>query len=494
MIPLASPSRAREADRITIEDRGIPSLVLMEAAGCGVFYAIRSRFPVHRTMDLLVGKGNNGGDALVVGRLAVEAGHDVRAYLFREKLSPDATFQLERYRRAGGRVLPLSAYTPRRAVVVDGLFGTGFQGTLPEEILTVLERIPEDAPRVAVDIPSGVNGATGEGDQAFRADLTVTFSQAKPGHFLFPGRTWTGELVVVPIGLDPEGLALSIHRVVEAGDVAAVLPRRKGNEHKGQVGRVLVFSGRKNFAGAVIHTAWGALRAGAGLVFVGVPEAIYPVVSGAVPPAVVFAASRGETLSGDAVTRALAYAPDVVVAGPGLGRDPHLREVLLLLLERFTGTVVLDADALVLLRDHPVLRDRDNLILTPHPGEMAHLLQKLTAREVDRRRMDIAETWAREARSVLVLKGAPTLTAGGGTVYWNPTGNPGMATGGTGDVLAGVVAAFAGQSMDPVQAAWAGVWVHGKAGDRARDLWGSMGLTAREIADEVAHVLQEFGR
>jgi len=493
MIPLASPSLAREADRITIEGRGVPSLVLMEAAGCGVFYAMRVRFPEYRAVDLLVGKGNNGGDALVVGRLALEAGFSVRAYLFQEELSPDAAFQLKRYRRAGGEVLPLAEYLPRKAIVVDGLFGTGFQGRLPEEILTVLARIPEDVPRVAVDIPSGVNGATGEGEQAFRADLTVTFSQAKPGHFLFPGRTWTGELVVVPIGLDPDGLALSPHWVVEARDVAQVLPLRKGNEHKGQVGRVLVLSGRKDYAGAVIHVAWGALRAGAGLVFVGVPEGIYPVVAGAVPPAVVFAACEGNTLSREAVERALSYAPDVVVMGPGLGRDSHLKEVLLALLEGFSGPVVLDADGVVLLRDHPVLRERENLILTPHPGEMAHLLGE-SGREVDRRRMEIAERWAREARSVLVLKGAPTLTAGGGKVFWNPTGNPGMATGGSGDVLAGVIAAFVGQGMDPVEAAWAGVWVHGRAGDRAREAWGAMGLTAREIADEVAHVLREFGR
>ena len=494
MIPLASPSLAREADRITIEVRGVPSLVLMEAAGCGVFHAMRARFPEQHAVDLLVGKGNNGGDALVVGRLALEAGFSVRAYLFRDKLSPDAAVQLERYRRAGGEVLPLAEYVPRKAIVVDGLFGTGFQGHLPGEILAVLDRIPEDVPRVAVDIPSGVNGATGEGEQAFRADLTVTFSQAKPGHFLYPGRRFVGELVVVPIGLDPDGLALSPHRVVEDRDVAQVLPVRKGNEHKGQVGRVLVLSGRKNYAGAVIHAAWGALRAGAGLVFVGVPEAIYPVVAGAVPPAVVFAASEGDTLTREAVDRALAYAPDVVVTGPGLGRDPHLKEVLLALLERFSGPVVLDADGVVLLQDHPVLRVRENLILTPHPGEMAHLLGEGSGREVDRRRMAIAERWAGEARSVLVLKGAPTLTAGEGNVFWNPTGNPGMATGGSGDVLAGVIAAFSGQGMKPLEAAWAGVWVHGRAGDRAREVWGMMGLTAREIADEVAHVLREFGR
>ncbi len=492
---LTPVSWIREADRYTIEKTGIPSRVLMEAAGCGTFYALKHRYPSWRSMDLLVGKGNNGGDALVVGRLAIEEGWDVRAYMLTPHLRGDAAFQMERFRRAGGIALPLDAYRPRKAVVVDGLFGTGFRGALPPEIQDVIRRIPEDLPRVAVDIPSGVNGDTGAVEAgAFRASLTVTFQSVKPGHLLFPGRRFTGELVVVPIGLDWSFLERSPHRVVEGEDVRSRLPHRLGPEHKGSVGRVLILSGRKNYAGAVIHAAWGALRAGAGLVFVGVPEAIYPVVAGAVPPAVVFVASPGETLSPEGVARALEYRPDAVVMGPGLGRDPGIGDVVRTLLERFSGPVLVDADAFVVLRDvREEVSSRESLVLTPHPGEMA-VWEGRSPADVDRDRVRVAEAWAERNRAVLVLKGAPTLIAANGRVYWNSTGNPGMATGGSGDVLAGVIAALMAQGISPAEAAWMGVWLHGRAGDLMREEVGEWGLTAWDLPEGVARALREMGR
>ncbi len=473
---LVTPRQMREADRATIEGLGVPSLVLMESAARGMWEVLRRhpRFRPDRPLQVLVGRGNNGGDGVAIARYAREAGLAVEVYLLDdpEKGSEDLQFQLLWYAEHGGGWRELTEFVPAPgAVVVDALFGTGFRGDLPDTVRRVRQRLERrrDLWVVAVDIPSGVHGGTGEAAEgAFQADLTLTPGAEKLGHWLFPGRAYRGKLIPIPIGIPRDVLEPYPHRRVEAQDVRRVLPPRAGDAHKGQVGRVLVLTGRPGYGGAVVLAAQGALRGGAGLVYVAVPGDLYTAVLPRIPSAVVMPMQGRSTLTVLDVREALSAArPDVVVTGPGLGRDAEAERMLATLLEHYDGPVVLDADALYHLGQHTHWLEhlRDRAILTPHPGEFS-FLTGASVEEIQQKRADLPLHFAQTHGVVVLLKGAPTVVATpGGRVFWNPTGNPGMATGGTGDVLAGLIGALQAQGMKQEDAAWAGAYLHGLAGD-----------------------------
>jgi NAD(P)H-hydrate epimerase len=505
-----TPEEMREADRIAMHELGVPGLDLMERAGSEVGRALRDRYGASgKRVVVLCGKGNNGGDGLVAARWLAARGALVEVFLFSvgSELSGDAAANR-------GALVPLpipvhevpdgsrdafvSGRVERADVVVDALLGTGFsgppQGRLAEAIALCRRA---RCPVVAVDIPSGINGLSGlAAGEAVRADLTVTLAAPKLGLYLHPGRAHAGEIVVAPIGIPEEALARAAGKTSLFGeDDARVLhaPRPR-DAHKGRFGRVLVAGGAPDYTGAPLLAGRAALRAGAGLVTLGVPASIRAQVASRVEELMTRALpDRDGVHTEEGASQLLADRArfDVLAVGPGLGRGAAQSAFVARLLEGWGGPLVLDADGLHALagRKAVVAASGARLVLTPHLGEM-EALTGVPRAEILEGRAAFVRTWSAELRSVLLLKGNPTLVASpDGAVTLNTTGNPGMATAGSGDVLTGVIAALLGCGLAPADAARMGVWLHGRAGDRAAERSGEDGLIAGDIIEAIPEVL-----
>jgi hydroxyethylthiazole kinase-like uncharacterized protein yjeF len=520
VIPVLTADEMREADRRTIEEIGLPGVVLMENAGRAVSEAIQQRFPEARRVVVLCGKGNNGGDGFVVARRLRESGAEALLLGRRDDVRGDARTHLEACERSGARVVEVAdaqAWEGARKrldgadVLVDAVLGTGLRDRasgLPAAAIDELVRRAEAGiPVVSVDIPSGVR-ADGEMDDgpAVRAALTVTFGAPKPGLVLPPGTDRCGELVVADIGITPETLALvepSLFLLQEA-DAAAAFPPRPPAAHKGRFGHVLVVAGSVGKTGAAVLAAAGASRAGAGLVTVATPSSCLGTVAAGRPE--IMTEPLPETpaggLSEEARERVLTLAGerDAVVLGPGLGQDPSTGALVLEVVRRCEVPLLVDADALNALaaargeeRVEALRRRPAATVLTPHPGEMSRLNREPIA-SIQARRVEAARALARESGALVVLKGQRTVVAEPtGRAALNPTGNPGMGTGGTGDVLSGVVGALLARHGAWL-AATAGVFVHGRAGDRAAESLGQEGLLAGDLAEAIPGVLRSLGR
>jgi hydroxyethylthiazole kinase-like uncharacterized protein yjeF len=518
VIPVLTVDEMRRADGLTIEEIGLPGVVLMENAGGAVSEAILRRFPGARRVVVVCGKGNNGGDGFVVARRLRRVGAEALLLGRRSDVRGDARTHLEACERSGGRVREVAdaeAWGAARErldgadVLVDALLGTGLRarasGLPAMGIAELIRRAEAGVPVVAVDIPSGLraDGGTGPGT-AVRATLTVTFAAPKPGLVLPPDSEHVGELVVADIGITPETLAAvgpSLF-LLEDGDAAAAFPRREPAAHKGRFGHLLVVAGSVGQTGAAVLAANGALRAGAGLVTVAAPLSCLGTVAAA--RAEIMTEPLPETPTGgpseEALERVLTLAGerDAVVLGPGLGQDPSTGAFVRELVRRCPKPLLVDADALNALAAAPagerarVLRSRTAAtVLTPHPGEMARLTGEPPA-ELQGHRGDAARGLARESGAVVVLKGQRTVVAEpGGRSAVNPTGNPGMGTGGTGDVLAGVVGALLARHESWL-AATAGVYVHGRAGDLAAATLGEEGLLAGDVVDSLPRAVESL--
>ncbi len=484
----------RKLDEYVIREIGIPAVVLMENAGSAIAREVvaYSRNAGWERPDrpprwlILAGKGNNGGDGLVAARHLTEQGYQVTiVYAVPAKgLVGDAAFQRDVAERLqipvmvyGAAPIEWSAYDG----IVDALLGTGSSGA-PRGAYAALirEANASGLPIIAADIPSGLDPDTGMiHDPCIRAVRTVALAFLKRGLVQPPGAEAAGVVSVAPIGIWPS-LAESFGvRTFLLGE--AVMRQRLGvdpalarrmDTHKGTYGHVLVCAGSKRMSGAGLLCAKAALRAGCGLVTWAVPDGLLPHLIGQLPEAML-AALPGEEHNRHTlpVLVELANSRDAAVAGPGLGRFDGDAEWLRGLWEQVDCPLVLDADALNMLADAGDVsawpRRQAPVILTPHPGEMARLAKVSTA-AVQRDRIGIALAYARRHGVTLVLKGARTVVATPeGTVYVNPTGNPGMATGGAGDVLAGIIGSLLAQGLTAEQAACLGVWLHGAAGDRA---------------------------
>jgi NAD(P)H-hydrate epimerase len=496
----------RAVDRAAIEECGIPSLVLMENAAIGVVEALAARFPGAESAAIFCGPGNNGGDGLAVARHLSVRGWEVRIFLLRSgrELAADAAVQLDICRRLGLPVRDLTAadeieealaQAAESALAVDALFGTGLARPLDglyAELVAGLNELP--LPVVAVDLPSGLSGSRAEPlGPHVHADLTVTFAAPKIPHLFPPAAHAVGEMVVVGLGI-PERLIEEVEErqgeihLVTAGDVAELLPRREAESHKGDYGHALVVAGATGKAGAAILCCRAAVRAGAGLVTAGVPEPIVQTVDGgslesmtlALPalPAGMLAAAAAEPLL------AALRGKTVLALGPGLGTDPETAGVVRRLVHDCPLPLVLDADGLNAFAGEATLlaERRAETVLTPHPGELARLLGTTTA-EVTADRLAAARRAAHETQAIVVLKGHLTLIASGEVVFVNPTGNPGMATGGSGDVLTGLLAGLLGQGLDALDAAILATYLHGLAGDLAVRRTGEEALAAGDLVD-----------
>jgi len=485
-------------DRRAEEEFGVPTLLLMEAAGRGVFGAARRLVSGASPRVVVVcGKGNNGGDGLVAARLMLGAGWQVSVLLLARdaEVAGDAAVNLRAARRAGVEVInvdstaipALRGLLASADLIVDGLFGTGFRGPAAGLAAKTIELINDAGrPVLAIDVPSGVHGDTGAVDgPAVRAAATVTMGLPKIGLLLPPGAECAGRIWVADVGHPRRLLDASAVRARlltrEAVDLA--IPRRPMAAHKGNFGRVLVIAGSVGHSGAAVLAALGALRAGAGLVTLAVPAAIYAVVGPAViegMPAPL--PDAGGALAAEAAARALemAAAADVVACGPGLSTQAVVGR----LLAESPRPLVLDADALNILaglRGHWP-RPQSPVILTPHPGEMARLMGT-TVEEIQRQRIGVARAAAERFGAVVLLKGARSVVADpSGDVVVVPTGNPAMATGGMGDVLTGAVAALVGQGLAPAAAAGAAAYLHGLAGDLVAAASGPAGILVGEVA------------
>jgi len=510
MKPVASNDQMREADRLTIEEIGIPGMVLMETASRAVALKARGMLGGNcrsKRVICICGKGNNGGDGLAVSRHLTGWGIEVVTYLLcpAESLRGDAAHNYEILHRVGGRIDIVATVEDARRLlldcdlIIDAILGTGFVPPANELYSAIIQRMNQSGkPILSVDIPSGVAGEDGwvEGE-AVHATATVTFAMLKPGLLLSPGRDYVGELSVADIGIPPmivNRQSINCH-LVEASDVHKALPLLKSNAHKGDAGIVYLLAGSPGLTGAATMAAESAMRTGAGLVTVGVPRSLNSILEMKLTEPMT--EPLDETESGGLSIRAwntiLARLPgsDAVAFGPGVGRHPETGELLAKLLIECLKPMVIDADGLYLLAGKPELFQHlsGKTVLTPHTGEFARLtglpLEDIRKNPVDRAR-EFAVKWG----TVLHLKGAPSITASpSGDVFFNSTGNNGMATGGSGDVLTGVIVSLLAAGLDPATAAWAGSYVHGVAGDLARAAKGVRGMTALDIIHHLPSAL-----
>ncbi|HJC24114.1 MAG TPA: NAD(P)H-hydrate dehydratase [Candidatus Eisenbergiella merdavium] len=519
---LVTAAEMKECDRNTIEGFGIPSLVLMERAALACADEIRREVGREicreargegtlrgkRTL-IAAGCGNNGGDGFAVGRLLMQEGFPVDFWLVgeRERCSPETRIQLSILENYGCRILnhvPDGEYD----IIVDALFGIGLSRAPKGRYADAVEYINQSGAFVlSVDIPSGVGADTGGVyGCAVRADVTVTFAFLKRGLVLYPGAACAGRVVTAQIGITQESFCGKPPSAFTFGQgEAPPLPRRDPNGNKGTFGKVLLAAGSPGMAGAAVLSASAVLHAGAGMVRVLAGEENRIILQTAVPEAMLSLYGQGSSSGKKSMAeafRAAAGWADVLAAGPGLGTGAEAEELIRLLLTETKKPLVLDADGINLLA-----QDRDflealclqrqqrqeecgTLILTPHPGELARLTGT-DIRQVLADPVSLCRTWADKLNAVLVCKGAATVAAQPqGRCYINRSGNSGMATAGSGDVLTGIIAGLLAQKMEPFEAACAGIYIHGLAGDAAAELSGEYGLRAGKLLDGMDMVIK----
>ncbi|MBE0429386.1 MAG: NAD(P)H-hydrate dehydratase [Thermoleophilia bacterium] len=500
--PLLTAGQMRRADAAAIRKCGIPGAVLMERAGMGVAEFLLENFCTHHCFVILAGKGNNGGDGFVVARHLLQAGAEVAVFAVARpsEYEGDALLNLKILGRTGLKVIHAPAAAKLRqalekdCVIVDAVFGTGFSGEPRGKGAAFIEAAADaaekhGAPVVAVDVASGVNASTGEiAETALPADATVTFHRPKVGHFVEPGGYFCGDLMLVDIGIPKLAEVSADHFLAGAAGLAGVIPPKLEYHHKFSVGRVLVAGGSTGMTGAACLTAESALRAGAGVVTCAVPETLNPIFEQMLLEVMTLpAADTGDGhLDREALPQLLeaSTAADCVALGPGLGRRSATMSLAAGFLAESRQPVVLDADGLhsVSGKAGRLRRRHAPTVLSPHIGELGRLLG-VPAAQVASHRLAHAREAARKTGSVVVLKGSATIVTDGRIVYVNPTGNPGLATAGAGDVLTGVIAALVAKDVNPLEAAVAAVYIHGTAADLFAEDAGRDNLIASDLID-----------
>ena len=498
---IVTAAEMREIDRVTSERFQVPSLTLMENAGTAVADFVLSEYPWARRIGVLCGKGNNGGDGFVAARKLLDSGREVRILLLGEpsELQGDAAEMFSR--------LPLPPQLARSSeelngdsarmvfeahLVVDAILGTGFRPPVRGLYAQAIQLLNQGhAPVVAVDLPSGADAdVMGEQTGAVaRADGIITFTAPRPAH-VFGGLG--GRLTrIAPIGSPPEAVVSSLHlNLITAHEIAPLIGRRPAESNKGSFGHVLVVGGSLGKAGAAAMAGMSALRVGAGLSTIATPRSVLPTVAGF--HAEVMTEPLEETDAGTISTRSLASGQfdavangkSVLAIGPGISRNPETSEFVRALRKRSQGLLVLDADGLNAFAGlaNELRGNVGSLVITPHPGEMARLTG-MTIAAIQRDRINVARNFSGEHNLILVLKGHRTLVAEpNGELWVNTMGNPGMATGGTGDILTGMVAGMMAQNATRIlEAVIAAVYLHGCAGDVVQESMGEHSLVATDL-------------
>lgn len=512
---LLSASESRELDRLSQDKYGVVSYSLMTSAGEAVALATldHKRDALAAGVLVVAGKGNNGGDGMVVARKLRQEGVDVRTVLLARasQLKGDAARAHGDLVAAGGSIIEVDSETAvsqelsrTTGVVIDAVFGTGLNAEvagLPRRAIDLMNSL--EVPTVAVDIASGVNADTGAVmGLAVRASMTVTFGFAKFGHVSYPGAESCGELRVVEIGFAPAAIddIAPRGRFIEADDVRGFVGSRPVNSHKGLNGHLMVVAGGRGKGGAALLTSRGALRTGAGLVTAAIPECVAAIVaSGQAELMTEPIPERHGHFDADAALDVLADLVEgktALAVGPGIGVSDDTRRLVEWLIAHGAAPerpMLLDADALNALAELGCERLREArgaVVLTPHPGEMARLLGSST-REVNADRISAAQRLCELTGAVVLLKGARSVICGpDGDVYVNSTGNPGMGSPGMGDALSGIVGSLMGQGLRPIDALALGVFVHGYAADRVARRIGRVGYLTGDLIDEIPAALE----
>ena len=498
---IVTADEMRQIDRVTSEKFGVPSLTLMENAGSAVAEFVVNRYRSAKRVGVICGKGNNGGDGLVAARKLKDAGKSVDVLLLSEasELRGDAAEMFSK--------LPVKPVIVRSAdelkseeaqrvfaadILIDAVLGTGFRPPVSGLYAAVIAEMNESqAPIVAVDIPSGADADVmgGQTGAVARAEAMITFTAPRPAHVF--GNLTTGPIVVSPIGSPEEAVSSDLHlNLTTAIEIAPLLARRPPDSHKGRFGHVMVIGGSVGKAGAAAMAGMSALKAGAGLSTVATAKSALPTVAGFHPE--IMTESLAETEVGTISMSALDYSrvdgliegKTVLAVGPGISRHSDTAQFVRAVVQKYKIAMVVDADGLNAFegRAEQLNGAGRTLVITPHPGEMARLTGLSTA-QVQHDRFNVARNFARGHEVIVVLKGHRTLIARpDGDVWVNTTGNPGMASGGTGDILTGMVAGFVAQFPDRViDAVCAAVYLHGLSGDVASDAVGEQCLVATDL-------------
>ncbi|NLH97696.1 MAG: NAD(P)H-hydrate dehydratase [Clostridiaceae bacterium] len=511
---VVSPEQMKKIDECAINEYGIPGILLMENAAAAVAAQARAMMGgcAGKRVTVVAGRGNNGGDAFAAARLLHSKGADVRVYLVGEKtgLSGDALFNMEILERIGTGVTEITENIEMSSfladmytsdLVIDGLFGTGLSRDIEGTAAEVIARINQfGRPVLSIDIPSGIDGRDGSiRGVCVKADATVTFGLPKLGLVLHPGCLYTGTLITADIGIPPCVIGKQDIKtgIIDLDMVSAMIPQRKPDSNKGDYGRVLIVTGSTGMTGSGCLASMAALRTGAGLVYTGVPQSLAPVYSSHMTEPIVIPLEDSGTgrLSASCTEHILGLMDkmDVVAIGPGLTAGDDIRKIVGAVIENCRVPLVMDADALnAISADPSVLKKlKAEAVLTPHPGEMARLTGTNT-KQVQSDRIGTATAFAQQYGVTVVLKGNRTVVAyPDGRVLINTTGNAGMATAGTGDVLTGMIAGIAAQGVPAGDAAAAGVYLHGLAGDAAADCKGMHGMVAGDIVDILPVAIRE---
>jgi NAD(P)H-hydrate epimerase len=507
-------AQMREADRRTIEEIGMSSLVLMENAGRQAVAAIEAVYTdlLERQVAVLCGRGSNGGDGFVVARTLIQRGVDVSVFLMGRvaDVRGDARINLEILGHLGLTVVEVAdsqawelhfSELSDCTLIVDAIFGTGLNAPVSGFIESVVTDVNASGiPVVAIDLPSGLSADSPEPiGPSIEANLTITLAAPKLPLVLPPAETRAGDIVIADIGIPAEVLeAVDGPRVYLATRAAMreLISPRTPDSHKGDYGRVLVVAGSVGKTGAAYLAALGALRSGAGLVTIATPSACQAILAAMAPEYMTEALVATDAgLDPDGVDRVIDMARDVIALGPGLGDGQGTREFIRRIVDRAGMPMVIDADGLNAFADDPdrlTGREGRDIIITPHTGEMARLVG-MTTDEVRASRIEIARNFAVAHHAFVVLKGHRTLIATpDGKLFINPTGNPGMATGGTGDVLTGVIAAWLAQLLDAEAACRLAVYLHGLAGDLAEADEGEVAMTSADVAAHLGDAMLEL--
>lgn len=504
----------KRLDEISINEYGIPGVVLMENAGSAVVREIEKLNVAERYAKVVCGTGNNGGDGFVIARHLYNKGWRVKVLVCgeEERIKGDALVNLQIAKRMGIPICfaegnPASLpedFVCDSPLVVDALLGTGFKGKLRGLYKEAVDRInSSNGCVVAVDIPSGLDADTGfAGEACVRADITVTFQLPKLGLLINDGPEACGSLAVKDISI-PEAAVCNagLHlNLLEKDMIETMLPKRKRNTHKGSFGSVLIAACSKGMEGSGIMASKAALRSGAGIVRLALPESLQKSVSAGVLEIMTKGLEDGG--SGIIVEACIpqlleaAGKSSALLIGPGLTDSEDIRAIMHKVVESCTIPVIIDADGLNAIAADPGIlkKRRSEIVITPHPGELARLCG-CSSSDIQQDRLGYAGRFAGEFNVIVVLKGFRTIIAfPDGTAYINPTGNPGMATAGSGDVLAGMIAGFAAQKMKLSDAVLCGVYLHGAAGDRGAEEIGEYGLTAGDIIENIPHTIKTYNK
>lgn len=510
---LLTAEQVREVDRCAIEDYGVPGVILMENAGRGAAHIVNDRYGGLRPRSVLVvaGKGNNGGDGYVMARHLENNGWKVETLVLAERsaISGDAKVNLDilescsasiKYATNVGEIDEVLEHIAPPVLVIDAIFGNGLSAPVRGHYLHAIERLNAlKVPKVAVDLPSGVDATSGEIlGIAIEADCSISFAAAKLGQVNYPAQSCAGELFVVDIGM-PKQLQETISEqyvLVDEERAFGLLPTRFDDAHKGSFGHSLIIAGSLGKSGAAQMCACACARSGSGLVTLAAPATCQPLVASAAAEIMTVALADQDGVLIDAAFDALQPLwedKQVVAIGPGLGQQPQVRQLVNEIVQHCPLPLVIDADGLNALQNKThILSQRTHVstVLTPHPGEMARLTG-LSVEQIQNKRCEIAGKYAKQWQSVVVLKGARTVIAApDGRVWINNSGNSGMASGGMGDVLTGVITGWLAQGLNPFDAAVLGVFLHGMAADRCAEQQGSVGYLAGDLLQRLPAVRQ----